>query len=165
MTRMLTALAALALLLPSVAAAQAPETNAPPGNSAIDEYLETVPDATGNGRPRPRHEGGGESGVLTAAQRRELDKLGPDGRQLAAVVDATGPARARGTPARSGGGAAVPSTGEVAGAQARSPLRAALASAVGPSDGEGMGALLPVVLLAGLLGVTAIAVLRRRPLR
>jgi hypothetical protein len=168
MTRTLTALVALALLLPSAAAAQAPQTNAPPGNSAIDEYLETVPSATGN-KPPPRRGGDGEAtGALTSAQRKQLDALGPDGRQLAAVVDSTGPAPAHRSTTRGGtttGAAVESSTGEVAGAQARSPLRAALAAAVGPHDGEGMGALLPVILLASLLGVMAIAVLRRRPLR
>jgi hypothetical protein len=163
MTRTLTALAVLALLLPSAAAAQAPETNAPPGNSAIDEYLETVPAATGNARPR-RPGQGGRTGALTASQRQALDQLGPDGRELVAVVDATGSAPAPRAPGGSGGSAAAPATGQVAGAQARSPMRAALAAAVGPSDGEGMGALLPVILLASLLGVMAIAVARRRQL-
>ena len=65
MTRMLSVLAALVLIgLPSAASAQ---TNAPPGNSAIDEYLETVPGATGNQRPRTPGAGGGPSKVLTAA--------------------------------------------------------------------------------------------------
>jgi hypothetical protein len=168
MTRMLTALVALALLLPSAAAAQAPQTNAPPGNSAIDEYLETVPSATGNKPPPHPGQGGEKTGALTPAQRKQLDALGPDGRELAAVVDATGSAPARG--ATTGGGTAAgraveTSTGDVSGAQARSPLRAALSAAVGPHDGEGMGALLPVILLTSLLGVMAIAVLRRRPLR
>ncbi|MDX6678103.1 MAG: hypothetical protein QOE31_2155, partial [Solirubrobacteraceae bacterium] len=53
MPRVLSALVALLLIaLPSAAFAQSPQTNAPPGNSAIDEYLETVPGATGNQRPR-----------------------------------------------------------------------------------------------------------------
>ena len=54
MTRTLSALvvALLCSPLPAAATAQTPLTNAPPGNSAIDEYLETVPGATGNQRPR-----------------------------------------------------------------------------------------------------------------
>ena len=53
MTRAITALVVLALALPALAHAQAPQTNAPPGNSAVDEYLETVPGASGDARPRP----------------------------------------------------------------------------------------------------------------
>ena len=53
MTRVLSALVALVLLaMPSAAMAQGGQTNAPPGNSAIDEYLETVPGASGNRAPK-----------------------------------------------------------------------------------------------------------------
>ena len=62
MTRVLSTLVALALIaMPSAAIAQKTQTNAPPGNSAIDEYLETVPGATGNQRPRAPGAGGGAS--------------------------------------------------------------------------------------------------------
>src|SRR3954470_1588618 len=92
MTRLLSAFVALVLLapLPAAATAQAPQTNAPPGNSAIDEYLETVPSATGNERPRPPGSKGGPS-VLTPSQRAKLERLGPDGKALVAAVEATAP--------------------------------------------------------------------------
>jgi len=161
-SRTLTALAALALLLPATAAAQTPGTNAPPGNSAIDEYLETVPATTGNAPPRPP---GSDSGALPASERKQLEALGKDGETLAAVVEATSPAPAR-KPSRKPAPAIPAPAGQVEGATAsHSPLKAALTAAVGPSDGEGMGALLPVILLTSLLGVMAIAALRKRPLR
>ena len=94
MTRALSLLVALALLaVPSAAIAQQPQTNAPPGNSAIDEYLETVPGATGNRRPTPPGSGGGAA-TLPPAERARLERLGPDGKALADVVDATSPPRA-----------------------------------------------------------------------
>jgi len=71
MTRALTALVALTLLvLPCAASAQ---TNAPPGNSAIDEYLETVPGATGN---QTAAKPGTAGATLTAAERARLGGMG-----------------------------------------------------------------------------------------
>lgn len=149
MTRLLSALVALALLaLPAAAPAQ---TNAPPGNSAIDEYLETVPSATGNQRPRQPGTGDGGKSVLTPAQRRKLERLGPDGRALADAVEATAP------PAAKPGAAQT-----LDGSDGRSPFTAVLEAVTGSDGGGGMGFMLPVILLATLLGVIALAVLRRR---
>jgi hypothetical protein len=152
MRRLLPAFVALLLLaVPATAMGQSAKTNAPAGNSAIDEYLETVPGATGNQRPSAG--GGPGSGGLTAAQRARLERLGPDGKTLANAVDSTSSARAtlhKGT--------ATPST-----AQGRSPLGEVLDAATGQSgDGGGMGAFLPGILLASLLGIIALVVLRRR---
>ena len=154
MTRPLSALVALVLVLlaaPGAATAQTPQTNAPPGNSAIDEYLETVPGATGNQRPRQPGSKGGA--VLSPAERARLEKLGPDGKALADAVDATAPAPVKAKP-----GTTI-DTGKVEG---RSPIAAVLEAAVGGDGGDGMGFMLPVILLASLLGVIALVVLRRR---
>jgi hypothetical protein len=150
MTRALSALVALLLLaLPATAMAQQAPTNAPPGNSAIDEYLETVPSATGDQRPgQPGAAGSG--GVLPPAERARLEKLGPDGKALADAVDATAPPAAK-------PGQKL----DIDGAKGRSPISAVLDAAVG-SDGGGMGIFLPIILLASLLGVIALVVLRRR---
>lgn len=151
MPRALPALVAVLLLafaVPATAIAQEPLTNAPPGNSAIDEYLETVPGATGNQRPRRPGAGGT---VLTPAERKRLEALGPDGKVLADAVDATAPPRAK--PAQKI---------DVEGAEGRSPITAVLDAATGQDGGEGMGFMLPVILLASLLGVIVLAVLRRR---
>jgi hypothetical protein len=133
---------------PAAALAQTAQTNAPAGNSAIDEYLETVPGATGNQRPTQ----GGKTSALTAAQRARLERLGPDGKTLAAAVDATAPARAT----------LHPSTADPATVKGRSPLGEVLDAAGGGGDGGGMGIFLPAILLASLLGCIALVVLRRR---
>jgi len=148
MTRALPALVALVLLLlPAAAPAQGPATNAPPGNSAIEQYLETVPGAAGSRRPRPPAAG---AGALTAAERLRLERLGADGRTLADAVDATAPAtpRKRATP--------MPSV------EGRPPLGEVVDAVTGRDGDGGMGALLPAILIASLLGIVTLAVLRRR---
>jgi hypothetical protein len=152
MARLLTVLAALALLLPGAASAQDPVTNAPPGNSAIDEYLETVPGATGDVRPGAPT----DSGALPSAQRAALERLGPDGRLLADIVEATG-----GKPAANGkqGATAAPAAAEEGG---RSPLAATVTAALGGDDESGLGLALPLLLLASLAGAIALAILWRR---
>jgi len=150
MTRALTLLVALVLLAgPAAASAQAPPTNAPPGNSAIDEYLETVPGATGD--QVPRRPGAGGKPVLTPAQRKRLEALGPDGKALADAVDATAPPAAK--PARKI---------DLDDVKGRSPITAVFEAATGSDGGEGMGIVLPIILLGSLLGTIALVVLRRR---
>lgn len=149
MTRGMPVLLALALIAtPPAALAQTQETNAPPGNSAIDEYLETVPNATGNARPRS---GDSPNALLTPTERARLERLGPDGKVLADAVDVTGPKRERSS-----------SKSEPLTAQGRSPLGEVLDAATGDDGGTGMGAVLPAILLAALLGAIAIVVARRR---
>ncbi|MDP2710968.1 MAG: hypothetical protein Q8O56_07095 [Solirubrobacteraceae bacterium] len=154
MTRAILALAVLALALPAAAQAQTPKTNAPPGNSAIDEYLETVPGATGNQRPRPPARNGGDgAAVLSAAERARLERLGPDGETLADAVEATAPARET---------QAKPDVTLPEG-EGRSPTRELL-GAIGGNDGGGggMGVVLPAILVAALLAVITTVLLRRR---
>ena len=148
MDRALIALVALALALPATAQAQPAQTNAPPGNSAIDEYLETVPGASGNTRPRPPGQGG--SSVLPAAERARLERLGADGKALADAVEATAPAKRA---------AVAPDPLEGAG---RSPARGLLDAVGGNDGGNGMGVLLPAILVAALLGAIGLGLLRRR---
>jgi hypothetical protein len=161
MPRVLAALVALALIAPAAAFAQTPQTSAPPGNSAIDEYLETVPGATGSQRPRtPAAGGGAGKATLTPAQRARLERLGPDGKVLADAVDATAPAPTPAAGAGAGATARKPAP-EALTAQGRSPFSEVLDAATG-RDGGGMGALLPVILLVTLLGAIAIVIARRR---
>jgi hypothetical protein len=151
MTRVLHALVVLLLIVvPTAAIAQEPRTNAPPGNSAIDEYLETVPGASGNAVPRPRG-AGGASATLSPAERARLERLGPDGKALADAVDATSPAGAAPKPRR-----ATPAT-----AQGRSPVREVLDVATGDDGGSGMGLVLPAILLFSLVGAIVLVVMRR----
>jgi hypothetical protein len=147
MPRALSALVVLMLILAPSAAIARPSTNAPPGNSAIDEYLETVPGATGDQRPGAPGAGGG---VLTPAQRKRLERMGPDGKTLADAVDATAPATSRKA-------MRVPPA-----VKGRSPLSAVVDAAAGRDGGAGMGVVLPTILIASLLGVIALVVLRWR---
>ena len=145
MTRPIMALVLLALLVPFTSQAHAQQTNAPPGNSAIDEYLETVPGAGGSTRPRSPAQ---RPGVLTAAERTRLARLGPDGRTLADAVDATAPTkRAAGDLDAAGDG--------------RSRARGVLDAVTG-NDGGGMGLVLPAILIGALLAAITLYVLRRR---
>lgn len=165
MNRILMALLVLALALPSTAQSQ--QTNAPPGNSAIDEYLETVPGPSGNTRPRPPGQRGGGSagrsgggGALTPAQRARLERLGPDGRTLAAAVDATSPAPPSNT---SKNEISRPkSDGPLGESDGRSPLAEVLGTVTGSDDGNGMGVVLPAILVASLLAAVLLVLLRRR---
>ena len=154
MNRVLSALVVLALVgLPASAAAQQPQTNAPPGNSAIDEYLETVPGATGSQLPKPPSNGGGDgstSATLTPAQRRQLESQGADGKALADAVERTSP----------GAAPSERQPEQLASGKGRSPISEAFDAATG-TDG-GMGLVLPAILIATLLGFIALIALRRR---
>lgn len=77
------ALCALCLALPASAAAQ----NAPPGNSGVDQYLETVPDAGGDRVPR-----GGQGGAE--------DRVSATGRVEGGRSDRTGSSLPPGTAGR-----------------------------------------------------------------
>lgn len=154
MTRAIMALVVLALALPASAHGQAPKTNAPPGNSAIDEYLETVPGASGNRRPAPPGQSGGAA-ALTAAQRARLERLGPDGKTLADAVDATSPAAAAAKKTAPREPVALEGAG-------RSPARELLDAVGGSDGGGGMGLVLPAILIAALLAAITLVVLRRR---
>jgi hypothetical protein len=165
--------AVVALLAPAGASAQA--TNAPPGNSAIDEYLETVPSASGNRPPRGPHRTAvapertavapertavaperKRSGpdrkagpILTPDQHAVLERHGTEGEELAALVESS--------PRRSHRRDPLPE------ADGRSPLAKAVQTSLGDSDdGGGLGILLPLILSSALLATVAVVLVRRR---
>jgi hypothetical protein len=167
--RVLALLAGLALAgSTSPAYAQETQVVAPPGNSGVQEYLEVVPGADGD---RPAAPGGDqaapasdEAGRTSPAPRevlglrtaRALSRLGPDGRDAAAVAaagvpsdaDAVKPGRAK-TTSRSG---SLTSEAERGGTEA---VVGALSG-----NGGGMGLAFPLLLLAAL--ATALALLAGR---
>ena len=152
--RIATLACALALLVAGPAAAQRDQI-APPGNSGVDEYLETVPTAEGNRPSRSaaerRERGGG--GALSREARRGLEAQGPDGRRAAALAEATAPRR----PSREGAGASgLADAGDGQGA-----VGSVLERVAGADDG-GMGAALPILLVLTLAGGIAGLLLRRR---
>jgi hypothetical protein len=159
----------LLVLLPSAAWSQAPQTNAPPGNSGIDEYLETVPGATGNRPSRPASgdgattADGGQPATLSPAERARLERLGPDGKAVADVVDATSPQSAtpRAPKPSSGSAAQRPTAGS---GEGRSTLSAVFSAVTGQDSGGGMGVGLPAILFLTLAGAIGLALMRRRTL-
>jgi hypothetical protein len=176
MTRVLTTLLLLALVLPAGADARR-RTLAPPGNSAVSEYLETIPTDAGQTPPTrptpppppPAHSPssgqspvpsqGDQGGALTTGQSRRLDRLGADGRTLAALVNATSPPVARGAAGTSGAAGGSPRGLTDVGTS--SPFSSILAAATGRDGGGGLGPLLPMLMLAGVVAV-CVRILRRR---
>jgi hypothetical protein len=159
MTRAIVALVALALALPAASLAQAPQTNAPAGNAAIDEYLETVPGPSGNTRPRQSAPNDGSG--LTVAERARLEQAGTDGKMLADAVDATAPGRASDDRKRGERESANRGTGELE-TDGRAPLGEVLGTVTGGDRGDGMGVVLPAILLGVLLAALLLVLLRRR---
>lgn len=143
--------------------ATAQQTVAPPGNSGVDQYFETLPAAGGNVGVHPPAPVSPPSGAGGGAASAGLARLGRDGRAAAALAAATRPARA------AGGGPAVGST-PVAGAGFAPAPQAATASSpviglLGGSDGGGLGPLLPIALIGALVAAVALALGRRRRAR
>jgi hypothetical protein len=170
----------LCLGLPATATARL-RTVAPPGDSGISQYAEVVPTAAGATPPRGGGGAlGGQGGALTAIQRGDLNALGPDGRTLAAVVDATAPqalgvpvasraetrsatgvGRAGGSGGESEGSSGSPDASSLPSSPTSSPVSIVLGAAAGQGSG-GLGIWLPGFMLVSALGVGVLAVRRRR---
>ena len=181
---LLTALLAALVCLVAPGAALAQDAKAPPGLSGADEYLETVPDAGGNGtvnngrRPSASDPevAAATKAALPAVTARALASRGDSGKDAAALAGLTAPAASR-TGANGDGGKGGGATG--GGANGDGPLGAA-APPIPPKDppsggplasvgriatgsgGEGMGALFPLLIVAGALTVAGTALWRRR---
>src|SRR3954452_1058045 len=151
----------VALLLPSAAFA-APGTNAPPGNSGVDEYLEAIPDTTGS-RPAqqiPQH--GGSAQTLSRSAAQKLNALGADGHAVAGLVVATAPKQAaekRSTAV--GNGQSKDSSGSDATLPSGGAPAIGKAAADTVDGGGGLGLLLPIAIGAILLAAIAARVFRR----
>ena len=170
---LLAALAAIAL--PSAANARG-TTLAPPGNSAVSHYLESVPTASGSRPASTIHVGGGGSGgsggggggagsssPVPATTQQALARQGSDGLAAAALARATAPITAappaghRGMPSATSG--AAPTSGAGSGSSAVATLVNAL---TGGSSQGGLGPLLPIILVASAIAAVALAAVRRR---
>ncbi len=145
---------------------------APPGNSGIDQYFETIPGASCNQAP-PGSVGTGSSGGthLSPGQRRQLAALGPAGRAVAQFVAATapaiegtGPSQAGGS--RTGGKGAAPVLIAAAppAASGQPPVIGLLKPIVTGSASGGVGIVLPIVLAAALL-LAVVTAMRRYVIR
>ncbi len=151
-----------ALVLPARAQAV---TCAPPGNSGIDQYFETIPGASCNLAPPGSGPASGSGATqLTPGQRRQLASLGPAGRAVAQFVASTAPAIEGTGPSspQAGGKRASPILIAAAppAASGESPIIGLLKPIVSGSAPGGVGILLPIFLAAALL-LAIVAGLRR----
>ncbi len=147
---------------------------APPGNSGVNEYFETIPGASCNVPPPGSGAGGSGAGGghavgLAPGQRRQLAAQGPAGRAVARFVAATAPPIA-GTAASHrvgsgrgshGAGATRPPAAALSAApptaSGQSPVAGLLKPIVSGSAPGGTGVALPIVLGAALLLAVAVA--------
>jgi hypothetical protein len=144
-------------------AAKRPRVLAPPGDSAISQYVEVVPTDSG---PTPSDPTGQPTGTLAPVQRSSLATLGADGHTLALLVQRTAPAK-RGPAAAPEQPGALPSNSTtttpavdpVEGVRARSTA-SLLLEAAGGGAGGGIGFPGAAMLIAS--GAAGLAVGRRR---
>jgi hypothetical protein len=143
------ALLALAFILPSSALAKCSQPTTPQGNSEVQQYSETFSGGCGGGAIDRRHRSSG-GGVPNGTQHR-LNSRGPDGQATAELAQATSP------DARSSAGASRGAANRGRGAQPASngggsvPKDIADALTGKSAAGDGMGALLPILLGATLV--------------
>lgn len=145
---------------PTAASATAtPAVIAPPGNSVVDQYRETIPEVTGDRVSEERKRTPEE--VLGAKNAAALRKLGPEGEAVAETIVRGAPSRGADRRQRA---AVAKREQEVAGRESGSSDPVKLASAAtGLSDSEGgLGPLLPLLILTAVVIFTGIAIGRWR---
>lgn len=173
---------ALAILLATPAWAQARvHAIAPPGNSGVSQYLETVPTAGGNQptntvHPRAGGVGAGGSGGpgstggnggsgavvhIAPSTQRALAEKGPDGVAAAALAQATAP-RGGSSRAVAGGAAAASSAPATSTDDGSSPTASVFKALTGSTGRGGVGPLLPIVLIGSALAAAGLGLTRRR---
>lgn len=152
---------------------------APPGNSGVDQYFETVPGASCNQPPGGGHHGGtggsgGSGGSLSSGTSRQLAAQGAAGRAVANLVATTGTAPAasrshRGTkPGKNARGSNSTGRSQTPSVTGANPLSAILHPILHGAGSGGLGIVFPILLavvLAFMLGAwTMRNLLRRRGL-
>jgi len=173
-------LAAAAVLCAALAfpAASFGEYYVPPGNSAANQYTETLPGAGGNSGGK--HKGATPADTLGAGNAKKLEKQGPDGKATAELAAETAPVQlagnggsggqstgagngngggqsAGGSGASSGSGSGQAGLGgatKVAEPQGSSALGQVVGQATGAGDGN-LGLWLPLAILLILVGSIA----------
>jgi len=184
MRRFALALIAVLALPASAAAKGGTQTIAPPGNSGVSQYVETVPTAHGGQPTSSVHRGGGGSGhaqggggsptsgggpggtgAISSSTQRALDSQGSTGRAAAAFIQSTAPSGVRasaqghghrGTDASNGSNAAASQS------DGSPPASSVFHALTGSTTSGGLGPILPIILIASLLAVSVLAILRRR---
>jgi hypothetical protein len=161
--------AALALVGPGTAAAI---IIAPPGKAGANQYFETIPSSDGNAAPPGSSgatpAGGGSLAGLGRgrAGAAGLSKLGKDGHAAAALAAATAPGHPRGGSGTNGapgtnGATSSGGAGSLPAGRGDSSPGAILDALTG-SDSGGLGAILPIVMVAALLVFAAALLAKRR---
>lgn len=169
---------ALALAAPSLAQARVQKI-APPGNSGVNQYLETVPTADG-GQPTSTvhpvgagvrgpggpggtagHSGSSGGGAVAPSTQRALASQGPAGVAAAAVAQATAPRSPQSRAHRRDAGANS-SFSAASAYDGSSPQTSVLKTLTGATSGAGLGPLLPIVLIGTVLAAAVLALVRRR---
>jgi hypothetical protein len=166
---------AVALIAPSAAQARVHKI-APPGNSGVGQYVETVPTAGGGQPTSTVHPGGvgvavgrggtgggpGSTGggAIAASTQRALAKQGAAGDATAALAAATAPRAAR--PTGRAGGARRESISPTSGGQGSSASTSVLKALTGSTGGGGLGPLLPIALIGSVLAAAVLTLVRRR---
>lgn len=180
----------LAVGVPASAQARV-HTIAPPGNSGVGQYLETVPTAGGaqptntvhpvvggvggsNGSGGSHGSGGSSGstgpgggagspggGAISSSTQRALAGQGPTGAAAAALAQATAPPRSP-RPAGSDHRLASSAVSAASTGGGSSPASSVLKSLTGSTSAGGLGPLLPSLLIASVLGAAVLALLRRR---
>jgi len=174
---------ALAVLLVAPAWAQARvHTIAPPGNSGVGQYLETVPTAGGGqptntvhphtggvvsgrsgGGPTGGNTGAGASVTVAPSTRRALAAQGPTGAAAAALAQATAPSGAQSSPdASRAAQASPPPSSATSSRDGLSPAASVFKAFTGSTSKGGLGPLLPIVLIGSVLAGAVLALVRRR---
>jgi hypothetical protein len=164
---------AAALMAPSAATAAAV---VPPGNSAVNQYTQTIPTSKGNKEVRQKG-GGSPSKTLGNSATKKLQKQGEDGRSAAELAAAGTPASAAaagGSGSGSGGGAIGNGGGSATGSSAaqgssgidgskavagadegKSGVGQVLGEVTGTSSSGDLGLLLPLAIIAACVWCAA----------
>lgn len=156
---------ATALCLAQPAFAKQPPSYVPPGVSGANQYTETLPGPGGNEPTGGSGTHPGKKGTAKALGNKnahQLEALGPEGRAAAELAAAAGGASA----AHTGGQATGGDKSASAAGNGKSGVGQVLGNLSGADGGgEGMGILLPglIVIVAIAAGTFAIARHRARP--
>lgn len=171
MPRLSIVAATVALVLGAAAPAAAQDEEiAPPGNSGVDQYRETLP-APGGNRPTGAGRDRSPEQVLGKRNVQKLERFNEDGEAVAEAVAETAPVAVTGT---GDGGAARPGgagdgADRRAGGAAEEPTSSVLAEIAGQVTGAdaegGVGWLLPLVVGLAVIGGIIFAAGRRRAQR
>lgn len=141
---------------------------APPGNSAVQQYLENVPSAGGTALATPQH----RKSRLSPGAAHSLAAQGKDGTAVAALAAATAPPSGPNTPGSGGPHGSGSGTHRAADPTLQTPPASAPSESMphavlraASGAGGGIGALLPAVLGASVLAALLAGLRRRRTLR